>query len=57
MPVVELYSKDPFIAEKALQSAIAALDLKNTAESRQASQRYRERLQKIRKATKSASRD
>ena len=57
VPVVELYSKDPAVAEKALQRAISALDLKDTAESRQASQRYRERLQKLRKATKSASRD
>ena len=57
VPVVELYSKDPSVAEKALRRAITALDLKDTPESRQASQRYRERLQKLRKATKSASRD
>ncbi len=57
VPVVELYSKDPSIAEKALRRAISALDLRNTEESRRASQRYRTRLQKLRNAPGSASRD
>ena len=57
VPVVELYSKDPSVAETALRRAITALDLKDTAESRQASQRYRKRLQNLMKAAKSASRD
>ena len=57
VPVVELYSKDPAIAEKALQCAISALDLKDTEESRRAAKRYRERLQELRNAAKPASRD
>ena len=49
VPVVELYGKDPAITETALRRAISALDLKDTDESRRASRRYRERLQKLEK--------
>ena len=57
VPVVELYSKDPSMAKKALRRAISALDLKNTEESRRSSQRYRKRLQELRDGAGSASRD
>ncbi len=57
VPVVELYSKDPIIAEKALQGAIRALDFRDTEGSRRTAKRYRERLQELRNATKPPSRD
>lgn len=47
VPVIELYGKDPAIREKALRRAIRALELKDTEEARQASLRYRERLQAL----------
>ena len=57
VPVVELYSKDPSMAKKALRRAISALDLKNTEESTRSSQRYRKRLQQLQESAGSASRD
>ena len=57
VPVVELYSKDPSMAKKALRRAISALDLKNTEESSRSSQRYRKRLQQLQESAGSASRD
>ena len=56
VPVVELYGKDPAIAETALRRAISALDLKDTEESRRASRRYRERLQTLKKTAPPAPR-
>ena len=57
VPVVELYSKDPSMAKRALRRAIGALDLKNTEESRRSSQRYRKRLQRLQDGAESPSRD
>ena len=56
VPVVELYGKDPAIAETALRRAISALELKDTEESRRASRRYRERLQTLKKTAPPAPR-
>ncbi len=57
VPVVELYSKDPEMAAIALGHAISALKLKDTPESLKIAQRYRMRLEELRKTTRAASRD
>jgi len=57
VPVVELYSKDPTIAHKALLRAISSLDLKGDEASKKSAKRYRAQLQKLQNATKSGTGD
>lgn len=51
VPVVELYSKDPAIAKKALRRAISALNLKRDEASLRIAKDYEERLQKLHNAS------
>ncbi len=57
VPVVELYSKDPTIAHKALLRAISSLDLKGDEASKKSAKRYRAQLQKLQNATKPGTGD
>lgn len=57
VPVVELYSKDPAIASRALRRAISSLELKGDDASKRSAQRYRTQLQKLQNGPKSGTSD